>query len=111
MATLSKITPGGTAAELTLVAAASGGDKFENTNGKAYLVIKNGHGADSRTITVHAAKVCNFGVEHDLVITIPFGETWTSKMLPKTLFADETGFTNITYSDSAADITIACVQM
>lgn len=110
MATLSKIALT-TSKEVALAAAASGGDKFLNTNGRAYLVIKNGHISADRTVTVHAEKVCNFGYEHDMEIVVPAGETWHTPLISKTLYGDSTGYTNITYSDAAADITIACVQL
>ena len=110
MATLAKIAVTDSK-KLELAAAASGGDKFLNTNGRAYLVIKNGHISANRVITIHSTKVCNYQAEHDLIITIPAGETWVTKLIPKTWFADITSYTNITYSDAAADVTIACVQL
>lgn len=110
MAILSKIALT-TSKAVALAAAASGGDKFLNTNGRAYLVVKNGHISAARTITVHAEKVCNFGYEHDMVLTVPAGETWHTPLISKTLYGDTTSYTNISYSDSAADITIACVQL
>ena len=110
MAILAKIALT-TSKKVELAAAASGGDKFLNTNGRAYLVIKNGHISATRTVTIHAEKVCNFGYEHNMVAVIPAGETWHTPLISKTLYGDVTGYTNITYSDSAADITIACVQL
>lgn len=80
MATLTINTVSGTTAEnAALVAVAAGGDKFLAQTG-VFIIAKNGAIA-ARTITIAATHSCNQGVDHDITITIPAGETWISPEL------------------------------
>lgn len=104
MATLTINTVSGTTAEnAALVAVAAGGDKFLAQTG-VFIIAKNGAIA-ARTITIAATHSCNQGVDHDITITIPAGETWISPRISPYVYGDATGYINMTYSDAGADVT------
>lgn len=93
----------------TLVSAASGGDSVQNYNGKEFFVVKNSHGSAARTITFDSVEACNQGSDHNLAITVDAGVTRLVKLpAPATRWKQTSGEVDITYSDSAADITIGC---
>lgn len=95
----------------SFVAAASGGDEFVNS-GKHFIAVINAHGADPRTITVNSQTLCNQGVDHDIAVVITAAQD--EKVFgpfPKDRFNDSAGKVQITYSDSAADLTIAIFEL
>ena len=90
---------------------ASGGDEFVNS-GRHYISVINAHAADPRTVTINSQINCNQGVDHDVAITITAGQD--EKIFgpfPKNRFNDADGKVQITYSDSAADLTIAVFEL
>ena len=90
---------------------ASGGDEFVNS-GRHYISVINAHGADPRTVTINSQINCNQGVDHDIAIVITAAQD--EKIFgpfPKDRFNDADGKVQITYSDSAADLTIAVFEL
>lgn len=93
-----------------LAAATPAGDDFVN-NGRSLLILTNGHATDPRTVTIQAVKYCDTGaVQHDQEIVIPALKTWyVYAFNPKVWNANGTEKVSLTYSDSAADITVGYV--
>ena len=93
----------------TLVAADVGGDEFVNS-GKDFIHIKNTN-ASPMDVTVNSQAVCNQGVDHDAVVTIPAttGEKFIGPF-PKDRFNDASGKVQITYS-AITDVTIGIVRL
>lgn len=90
---------------------ASGGDAFVNS-GRHYISVINAHAADPRTVTVNSQVNCNQGVDHDVAVVITAAQD--EKIFgpfPKDRFNDADGKVQITYSDSAADLTIAVFEL
>lgn len=91
----------------TLVAAAVGGDTVAGYTGKQFLIVKNAHASASRTITIDSVEACSQGSDHNLAPVIPALTTKLIKLpAPASRWMQTSGAINITYSDSAADITI-----
>lgn len=112
MALLTLEQPSKTGAAYTMAVAASGGDTFANT-GREFVLIKNAHATESRTITFDAPGTCDFelvaGSAHDLVVTLLAETEQMVGPFSQTRFNDGSGLVHVTYSDSAADLTIAVV--
>ncbi len=92
-------------------ACAAGGDEFLNS-GRCYISIKNAHGADPRTVTINSQVNCNQGVDHDVAVVVTAAND--EKLIgpfPVDRFNDGDGKVQITYSDSAADLTIAVFEV
>lgn len=91
----------------TMATAASGGDTVAN-DGKVFLRVTNAHATLSRTVTVDAPGTCSHGLTanaaHDAVVTIAGVTTKIIGPFPIDRFSETLA---ITYSDSAADLTIA----
>ena len=95
----------------TLVAAASGGDAIANYTGKEFLIVKNSHATNPRTVTIGSVEACNQGSDHDLAITVAALTTRLIKAPnPASRWKDVNSKLQITYSDSAADITIGAFK-
>jgi len=95
----------------TYGACAAGGDTFANT-GKAILSIKNAHVGVARTITVDSLVPCNQGSDHNAVATCAAsGQITMGPFDPNRFNSPTTGYASITYSDSAADLTIAVILL
>ena len=92
-----------------LVAADVGGDEFVNS-GKDFIHIKNVN-ASPMDVTVNSQAVCNQGVDHDAVVTVPAttGEKFIGPF-PKDRFNDASGKVQITYS-AITDVTIGIVRL
>lgn len=114
MATLSvqQITEAGL--EASYAAAAAGGDTFVNDgSGRIFLHVKNGHATNPRTVTVTPStgttSKAGFGAltKAPIVVAITALEQRFIGPLPSPAFAEPA----ITYSDSAADVTIAVVKI
>jgi len=91
--------------------AASGGDTMTNT-GKEFLLVKNTDGSASREVTITAR---TSSVDHttlgvltksNVVKSIAAGASALIGPFPTAAFNNTSGNIEITYSDSAADITI-----
>lgn len=105
-------TPGAT---VTLVAASAGGDSFPNT-GVEHVEILNSHATLARTVTFDSPGTCTFGLPanaaHDLAVVVPGVTSAPANRVmvgpfPRGRFNDSNERVQITYSDSAADLTIA----
>lgn len=104
MATLTATTV--TSSGLTLqddVAAASGGDKVSPN---VFLAVTNSHATLSRTVTIVSAQV----VDSDLAVAdravVVAALTTEIIRIPRGFEAADDGLVSITYSDSAANITV-----
>lgn len=113
--TVQRPTLGTTGATLALVAAAAGGDSFPNT-GVEFFQILNSHATLARTVTFDSPGTCSFNVAanaaHDMAVVVP-GVTGApaNRVLvgpfPTTRFNDGNARVQVTYSDAAADLTVA----
>src|SRR5262245_33513848 len=111
MADLTVNTFSGGSVVQTLVAATSGGDTIAGYDGKQFLVVRNAHATLPRTITFGSVEPCNQGSDHDLPITVAALVTRIIKVpSPASRWKDVNGKLQITYSDSAADITVGALQ-
>lgn len=107
MAALSVQRPSVAGVARTMATAASGGDTVVN-DGKVFLQVTNAHAANARTVTVDSPNTCNFtlaaNAAHDAVVSIAALTTKIIGPFPVARFSETLA---ITYSDSAADLTIA----
>ena len=94
---------------LTKVAAAAGGDSFSNT-GDEIFNITNAHATLSRTVTFVAQGTCNFGIahaNHNRAVVILALTTQQIGPFSGSQFNDGNARVQVTYSDAAADLTVA----
>ena len=115
MANLMKNAFSGGSVVQTLVAAAAGGDTVLTYDSKDFLVIRNGHATLPRTLTIVNQEVDSHGHDTDVAIVITAVTTRIVEpsQLPggATRFKEAvTGSLQLTYSDSAADITIGAFR-
>lgn len=99
MANYQPQSPSLTGLNLTMNAAAGGGDSFDN-NGSVLVRINNGSGG-AITITADGPKADNFGItgdSHDLGISVPAGENRIWGPFPTNRFNDANGRVQLTYS-------------
>lgn len=111
--TVQSIHPSGTV--VTTVAAASGGDTFFN-DGATVLEVTNANVGASRTVTIHKAGTsintpAGLLALNDLVVTVAASSTVRIGPLNPAHFNSNTGMISVTYSNSAADLTVAVVNM
>lgn len=110
MANLTKNAFSGGVVTETLVAAASGGDTIQNFTRNDFFVLRNAHATNPRTITIVNQETDSHG--HDTDVAIVVAAVTTRIFDPAALpggpnrFKDSNGHLQLTYSDSAADITI-----
>lgn len=94
----------------TMATAAAGGDSFPNT-GVEWVRITNAHAANARTVTFDAPGTCSFhlaaNAAHDLAVEVAALSTKIVGPFPVARFNDSNGRVAVTYSDSAADLSIA----
>ena len=103
--TVQQITPAGINPAFT--PAGVGGDTF-TTDGRTQLRVKNASGS-AITVTVVSPQKCNQGVNHNLVVSVPAGETREIGPIEKTRFTNTTsGRVSVTYS-SVTSVTVAVV--
>lgn len=100
---------------LTKANCASGGDSFAN-DGHTFLSITNAHATDSRTVTIDAKASANVpGLGNitlaDTVVTVAAQTTKLIGPFPRGRFNNDQGKVALTYSNSAADLTIAVVSL
>jgi hypothetical protein len=110
MANLTKNTYASGSVVETLVVAAAGGDTIQNFTSKDYCIVNNAHATLARTVTLVNQELSNHGTDVDHAITVA---ALTRRIIdPATLpggakrFQDSNGHLQITYSDSAADLTV-----
>ena len=109
MAILAVQLPASAGVAFTKAAAAAGGDSFPNT-GKEFFHITNAHATLPRTVTFDAPGTCNFGVahnNHDKAVVVAALTTMTIGPFPTPAYNDGNGRVQATYSDAAADLTVA----
>ena len=94
----------------TLTAAAAAGDTVDN-NGKTFLHVVNANVGDTRTVTINSLVACNQGFDHDIAVTVAASSEEFIGPFPQDRFNNSAGEIAITYSDSAADITIAAFSV
>ena len=95
----------------TLAAAAAAGDQFANT-GHEVFVVHNGHGADSRTVTFAIQQtVDGQSASTDKAVTVAHGVTKVIGPFPRAIYNDVNGFVQVTYSNSAADLTVQVLRV
>lgn len=115
MAILTVQRPTAAGATLTLAAAAAGGDSFVNL-GVEYFQVLNSHATLSRTVTFDSPGTCNCALAnnaaHDLAVVVPGVSAAPANRviigpfaMPR--FNDANGRVQVTYSDAAADLTVA----
>lgn len=99
----------------TLAAAAAGGDKFANPAANVFLVVRNGHASAARTVTIAAQYVGEadppFRAKANKAVSVPAQSTRLVGPFPKRACNDADGFVNLTYSDAAADLTLAAFRL
>lgn len=88
----------------TYAACAGGGDDFVNT-GHEYIHIKNGH-SSPQSVTIHSQRLCDQGVEHDVVVSVPNAEERIIGPFHPARFNDANKKVQLTYSGVTA-LTIA----
>lgn len=110
MAILTVQKPALAGAVLAKQAAAAGGDSFPNS-GVEFVNVTNTHATDPRTLTFDAPGICSLGLAadpvHDSVVVVTALTTRTIGPFPVRQFNDANGRVQITYSDAAANISIA----
>ncbi|MBT9131305.1 MAG: hypothetical protein DDT41_01610 [candidate division WS2 bacterium] len=89
-------------------AAAAAGNEFVNL-GREFIHVRNG-GAAAITVTINSVAPCNFGFDHDPVISIPAGGDRMIGPFPKFRFDDVNGRVQMTYS-AVASVTVAIIQL
>ncbi len=92
----------------TFAAASAGGDDFVNS-GKAVLYVKNG-GASAVTVTVDSQTTCNYGFDHDAVVSVPASGERVIGPFPKARFNDAYDKVRITYS-AVTSVTVAVLEV
>lgn len=92
------------------------GDEFVNS-GQMVIHVKNSHADSPRTVTIDTFMPCNYGMdtEHDVAVVVEGIDPGPNEVVigpfPKSRFNDAEGKIQITYSDAAADLTIAVVDL
>lgn len=94
----------------TKAAATNGTDTFVNT-GVEYFHITNAHAVNPRTVTFDAPGGCQFEFTansiHDNAVIVPALTTKIIGPFPTGRFNDASNLVSVTYSDAAADLTVA----
>ncbi len=108
MATLTATTITRAGHDTAGAAAAAGGDKFTNT-GYEFVIIKNAHATNARTVTLDIRSTVDGQAVTDPTVSIA---ALTEKIIGPfpSVYNDTGGFVNLTYSDSAADLTVKVIK-
>jgi hypothetical protein len=111
MAALTPLTPSLSGPLLGAVAAAGGGDTFQNT-GRELFYIKNG-GGGGINVTFDSPGTCSFNVAanaaHDDVVAVGAGEERLIGPFPVTRFNDGAGNVAVSYS-GVVTVTVAVIR-
>ncbi len=110
MATLTSTQIDRTGAVLALTEAASGGDVFQNT-GHEFVQVANGNAGATRTVTFAITKLVDGVTPAGKAVTIPLSTTELIGPFPTEIYNNSDGNVSITYSDSAADVTLQVLRM
>ena len=108
MATLTHQNISRAGVQPSLVSAAGGGDEFLNS-GKEYLEVTNG-GGGSITVTIETQATVGGNAVTDDDIVIGAGETHKIGPFPPTIYNDNNGFVQVTYS-GVASVTVGVFRM
>lgn len=94
----------------TLVAAAAGGDTFDN-DGRTFFHIDNGGGA-SITVTFAQQAACSIGVvgDHDIAVAVLAGEERMIGPFEKHIFDDSDEEVEVTYS-GVTTVTVGAIKL
>ncbi len=105
-----KTTP---ALAMVLAACASGGDTVANSTGGVTIVVRNANASLTRTVTVksYQANIPQGTAKTDLAVAIAATRVATIGPLEAGAWVNPaTGNVELTYSDAAADLTIAAYK-
>lgn len=92
-------------------AVASGGDEFSN-DGAVFIEVHNDHATDPRTVTiVTQATVDSQAVSDRAVIITAANDRKLIGPFQTAYYNDGDGMVQLTYSDSGADMRIACFKL
>lgn len=94
----------------TLGSAAAGGDVFKNT-GHEFLVVRNANGASTRTVTFAITQVVDGITPAGKAVTLALSTTRMIGPFPPEIYNNSDGNVSVTYSDSAADITVQAMRL
>ena len=110
MATLTVAQIARTGAELDLDTADSGGDEFRNT-GNEFLMVANANVGAARTVSFVVQKKID-GVTPDArEVEVGASTTMLIGPFPRAIYNDSDGYVQVTYSDSAADLTVQAFSL
>ena len=116
MATLSvtEITLAGAAVSLT--SASASGDQFANSGENVFLIVTNAHSASARTVTITRQAQSDYEEAYNIAATNPTvsvaaGATKYIGPFKKRWFNNSNNRVEVTYSDSAANLTVAAVKL
>lgn len=108
MATLTVQTVSLTGLSASYTAAATAGDEFAN-DGRTVLYVLNADSA-ATTVTVASVTSCNYGFDHDTVVSVPAGSEIFIGPFNRARFNAADGNVDVTYS-SIADLTVAAISV
>lgn len=94
----------------TLGAAASGGDVFPNT-GREFIVVRNAAAAATRTVTFALTRTVDSVTPAGKAVTLAQSTTRMIGPFPTELYNNSNGQVAVTYSDSAADVTVQVLRL
>lgn len=105
--TVQQVTTAGVAP--TFAPADVAGDSFTN-DGRTFLHVKNG-GASSIDVTIDSVEPCNYGYDHDQVVTVAAGEEKLIGPFSVSRYNDKTtGKVSVSYSD-VTSVTVAAIKV
>jgi hypothetical protein len=95
----------------TYAAAASGGDEFAN-DGAIWIEVHNDHATEARTVTiVTQITVDGEAVADKAVVITAANDVAKIGPWPSQYYNDGDSMTQLTYSDSAADMRVGCFTL
>ena len=110
MATLAVTSISRSGIDLTLAAAAAGGDEFPN-DGQTFVVIHNAHGSAARTITFVTPQTIDGLAVADRTVTVNAGVRKLVGPFQTGAYNNANDRVGMTYSDSGADINVAAFKL
>ncbi len=109
MATLAVQNTTKLGAAVTMNAAAAGGDTFLN-DGRTVIIVRNAHAANPRTVTITpAGEVEGVAVDPIALVVVALTQAVLGPFPPRYV-NNQFGQAAITYSDSAADVTVGLLR-
>lgn len=86
------------------------GDDFANTTGTVMLLVVNDSADTDTVVTIECPVACSRGYYHDVVVTVPHGDSWVSTILPVAMFADPATGKTLVICSSITDVEMAMVD-